>query len=69
MQIIGVFGVGSGEALFAKRASPVTLQEILRFCNRLYSSPHALRLRSAFFLTTSQVGVVRKDSVQRLTIR
>gem|GEM_PF-4960535 len=29
VQIIGVFGVGSGEALFAKRASPVTLQKTL----------------------------------------
>jgi hypothetical protein len=69
VQVIGVFGVGSGEALFARKASPVTLQEILGFFNRLYFSPQALRLRSAFFLTTSHVGVVRKDSVQRLTIR
>jgi hypothetical protein len=35
LQIIGVFGEGSGEALLAKRASPVTLHEAHRFCNRL----------------------------------
>jgi hypothetical protein len=28
VKIIGVFGEGSGEALFAKRASPVTLHKI-----------------------------------------
>ena len=34
----------------------------------IYSSPQALRLWAIFFLTVSQVSVVRKDSGQRLTI-
>ena len=32
---LGVFGEGSGEALFAKRASPVTLPKTHELCNQL----------------------------------
>ena len=35
LQLIGVFGEGSGEALFAKRASPETLDKSPKCCSRL----------------------------------